>query len=142
MKKGSLVILDRDWASYTKGTRFTVVEVIPCNEVTGTDGKKSTPLNLRVVFEGLSIDDTFHHRTVPAEYTVDLPTVGASETLHANQGDRDATVLATLGSEVLYEYEMPNGRTYLRVVDVFTPGTYRTMSRNAMPKKWQKELAA
>lgn len=53
--------------------------------------------------------------------------------ISVNQGDREATVLAAIGNKRLLEYEMPNGTSALRIVDItdFTkivPVSYRTLS--------------
>lgn len=142
MKKGETVIIDRDWSSYQQGTCFTVVAEVPCGPVAQADGTEINPINLRVVLEGCDVNEFVQHRTIPAEYAIKVPEVNEGDTINANQGDRDAWVIATHGTQVLYEYEMPGGKTFLRVTDLLKPGWFRAVSRNNLPKKWQQELAA
>jgi hypothetical protein len=42
---------------------------------------------------------------------------------------------------MLIEYEMPAGKTFLRIQNFMTDA-HRSISRNALPKKWRKELEA
>ena len=64
----------------------------------------------------------------------------------ANQGERPATVLATIGPEALLEYEMPSGRSALRVVCRHyhrgsDPGEpYKNVSYRSLPKCWLLEI--
>jgi len=135
------VILIKDWATYTKGTRFTVVDRIPCNPVTDANGKTTTPINLRVVLESDNAIDLFFHRTIPAEYTIEAYRVGEPLTVERNQGDRDATVLAVDGLRMLIEYEMPNGSTSLNEVSMEDPGgRYRSVAYRSLSKRWQTIL--
>lgn len=75
--------------------------------------------------------------------------------VYANQGWREARVLAALGDERLVEYEMPKGTTALRIykleVDRSTlTGTYLPFARadshytnvsyNRLPNKWLKAI--
>lgn len=135
------VALIKDWSDFKRGQHFVVVQEIPCNPVIVDGGKEVTPINLRVVEDRDNIDplDAFYHRTLPAEYTCDIPNVGECDTINANQGDRDATVLAVVGTQVLYEYEMPAGRCFLRLIDQDT-GKWRAISRNNIPKAFQAAL--
>lgn len=142
MMPNTIVVIDRDWASYTKGTRFVVVASVPCGEVGQADGTTITPVNLRVVLENDRVDDPRAHRTIPQEYAVELPEVNSAYDVEANQGVRDGTVIATSGSQFLVEYEMPAGRTYGRILDVLKPGWYRPVPMNNLPAKWEKEIAA
>lgn len=144
-----LVCIDRDWASYTKGTRFEVVAEVPCGEIPQADGSTINPVNLRVVLEGDNATDPRAHRTIPAEYAVDLPQANDAWEVEANQGDRDGTVLATIGTQVLLEYEMPNGRVFGRILDVLKPGWYRPIcvedrrgNRKPLPAKWEQAINA
>jgi len=141
MKVCSHVVLDRDWSSYERGTRFVVAEIIPCGQFTMADGKTANPVNLRVVFPGQSIQDKFSHRTIPAEYAVEVPREGDQWNVEANQGVRDGTVMAVIDTEVLVEYEMPNGKTYGRIIDLLKPG-YRSVPMYNLPAKWKRELLA
>lgn len=72
--------------------------------------------------------------------------------LYVNQDDREATVLAILGAQALFEYTMPNGKTYLTIVELDGDGRvtsqygkydYRRkpVSYNALPKKWFDAVA-
>lgn len=139
-----LVVLDRDWASYTRGTRFKVVQRVNCGEIQQADGKTVNPINLRAVLENEPVpaDPLQGCRTVPEEYTVELPEVNEGYDVEANQGTRDGTVIAVCGTQFLVEYEMPAGRTFGRVFDVLRPGWHRAVCLDNLPKKWRKELAA
>lgn len=139
---GTTVILDRDWASYSKGTRFVVVECVPCGEIGQADGSTITPVNVRVVLEGEAVPaNPVQARTIPAEYAVQAYRVNQAVTVDANQGVRDGTVLAALGTQALVEYEMPGGRTYGRIIDVLKPDWYRAVCLTNLPAKWKAELA-
>jgi hypothetical protein len=136
MKRGTLIVLLRNWASFLKGDRFKVAEIVD-------GGGPNNMKNVRCVLEQVSddkIDDIFHRRTLPMEYVAEVPRVGSSTTVYANQGNRDGTILATLGTEVLLEYEMPAGKVFLRIEDL--AGGHRSISERALPKKWRKELEA
>lgn len=135
------VALTKEWSDFKRGQHFVVVQEIPCNPVIVDGGKEVTPVNLRVVEDRDGIDplDAFYHRTLPAEYTCDIPNVGECDTINANQGDRDATCLAVVGTQALYEYEMPAGRCFLRLIDHDT-GNWRAISRNNIPKAFQAAL--
>ena len=63
---------------------------------------------------------------------------GDVTTVEANQGERDADVLATIGDEVLVEYFMPNGTTSLRVIRVIglRQISYSTCSYHSVPQRW------
>ncbi len=63
--------------------------------------------------------------------------------VYANQGMREAMVLAVLGNEALVEYEMPKGSTALRVVPIeFTdPYCGKQMSYAKVPLRWLEVLA-
>lgn len=142
MKPNSIVVIDRDWSSYKKGDKFTVIELIPCAEVTSATGEKSTPMNLRVVLDGDPVGDKFFHRTIPAEYAVQMPVVGQSYEVYANQGMRDGTVLAVIGTKFLVEYVMPAGRTFGRIIDVLNNNhrhslSYRAVCMDNLPLKWR-----
>lgn len=52
---------------------------------------------------------------------------------YVNQADRTCVVLGVdeKTGQCLYEYEMPNGRTYLRIDG-------QPVSRNRLPEKWRK----
>jgi hypothetical protein len=135
MRKGDVFVLEKPYAGFKKGDRFKLVVAV--------DGGNNCT-NYRCVVDDPRIkdlDDIFHHRTLPGEYCVPVPKVGSSTTVHANQGDRDATVLAVLGDEVLLEYEMPAGKTFLRIEN-FVTGVHRSVSQLGLPKKWRKELEA
>ena len=64
--------------------------------------------------------------------------VGDRTTVEANQGAREAYVLATIGNEVLVEYFMPNGTTALRIMGVagLRQITHRSCSYAAVPHRW------
>lgn len=141
MKTNTLVILDRDWASYSKGDLFRVVEAVKCGEVAQADGSTINPTNLRVVFDGQALDNPANHRTIPAEYAVQMVVVGQRYDVEANQGMRDGTVVAVIGSEFLVEYHMPNGKTYGRLLDLFkSEWDYRAVPMHNLPKKWNKAV--
>ena len=59
-------------------------------------------------------------------------------TIHANQGDRDAYVLAVIEDEALIEYDMPKGSTAMWVIDAYNPepGCKRNIAYRSCPKKW------
>ena len=138
-----IVVLDRDWSIYTKGTRFVVVEEISCGEVGQADGTTITPINMRVMLEGETIPDNMHMcRTIPAEYAAEMPNVCESYDVEANQGTRDGTVVATCGSQFLVEYEMPAGRTFGRIFDVLKPDWHRAVCMTNLPKRWQDAVNA
>ena len=70
-------------------------------------------------------------------------TAGDSTSWTANQGERDASVLAVIGDEVLIEYEMPgttNGRSTSALVLCRGLGRTLTSIRNyphaKLPQKW------
>jgi hypothetical protein len=143
--KGQTVILTQEFDNFEAGTRFTVVQVIACNPVPDASGKIVTPYNLRVVVEGQNPEDTFFHRTLPAEWCVAVPKVGDCFQWQINQGVRKCYVIAVVGARFLVEYVMPAGRDYLLDCSVSNRGSVgpgRSISRNRLPKFWQKELAA
>jgi hypothetical protein len=47
---------------------------------------------------------------------------GDTTLVHANRGQRRATILATRGTSVLIEYTMPQGSSALRIIDLSEPG--------------------
>lgn len=63
---------------------------------------------------------------------------GDVTTVLVNQGDRDATVLAVLGTKALIEYTMPAGSTGLQIIDLLTdaPTPGRSVSYRILPMKW------
>jgi hypothetical protein len=70
--------------------------------------------------------------------------------VEANQGTREALVLAVLGDEALLEYEMPKGTTALRLVAAI-PGQalkgaggrpYLKVSYAAVPGRWLQAIAS
>lgn len=68
---------------------------------------------------------------------------------YLNQATRYGTVLAVLGAEVLFSYEMPRGRVFLGVFDYSKPApyrdlpcAYRSVSVASLPKKWQAAIHA
>lgn len=67
---------------------------------------------------------------------------GEAISVHRNQGDREAEVLAILGDEALIEYVMPNGTSSLNIVPVWEgmTHTYRAVSYFRLPKKWAQAL--
>jgi len=69
--------------------------------------------------------------------------VGKFTLVHANQGWRDATVLAVRltenGLERLVEYEMPAGRTFLRIER--KDGYERAVSRKQLPKYYREAIS-
>jgi hypothetical protein len=130
---GAVVLLVRDWASYRRGQRATVLELIPC---VGGDFLR---YNARVVLQGEPAGDPFFHRTMPAELLAPVWKVGETFTVNKNQGDRPASVLAVLGTEALVEYDMPGGKSFLLILDM-TGGRDRSVSRKALPGKWKREL--
>lgn len=66
--------------------------------------------------------------------------VGDYFQVEANQGMRDAFVLANRGIEMLYEYWMPKAcRRFLVSYDYGT-GRGRNYSENSLPKKWKELL--
>jgi hypothetical protein len=139
MKRGDLITIDRDWSSYLKGDRFRVVTVVDV----GNNTKNVRCLDVKTdeMPADAVMDDIRNWRTLPGEYCLEVPQVGDSMTINANQGDRDATVLAVLGQEMLIEYDMPAGKTFLWIQNFIT-GLHRSISRNALPLKWRKELEA
>lgn len=67
--------------------------------------------------------------------------------IYANQGDRDATVLAISDGRALLEYVMPAGRTFLRVVKLDEQGnivdgdtSYRAISYAATPARFIRDM--
>jgi 23S rRNA pseudoU1915 N3-methylase RlmH len=62
--------------------------------------------------------------------------VGDHLRVWANQGDRDAIVLAIAGQEALIRYFMPNGREFLRRVNITTHGDLGSVPANKIPKKF------
>lgn len=68
---------------------------------------------------------------------------GESLEIYANQGQREATVIAAIGDERLIEYEMPKGSTALRIINVNDPdGHYKTVSYRAVPRVWLEAIVA
>jgi len=68
---------------------------------------------------------------------------GESLEIFANQGQREATVIAAIGDERLIEYEMPKGSTALRIINVNDPdGHYKTVSYRAVPRVWLEATVA
>lgn len=65
---------------------------------------------------------------------------GQNIKVYANQGYRDAVVLAILSNEALIEYEMPKGTTALRVIDCVTEGTLAQYSYATVPIRWIAEM--
>lgn len=66
---------------------------------------------------------------------------GENITIHANQGERDAAVLAVLGDEALIEYEMPGGTTALRVVSAHDPDLIlRRYAYTDVPLRWLRAM--
>ena len=64
---------------------------------------------------------------------------GEDITVHRNQGDRDATVMAVVGDEALIEYVMPNGTSALNIISVWEGeenAGYRSISYFNLPAKW------
>lgn len=63
---------------------------------------------------------------------------GDLTTVLVNQGDRDATVLAVLGTKALIEYTMPAGSTGLQIIDLLTdaPTPGRSVGYRNLPTKW------
>ena len=62
--------------------------------------------------------------------------VGDHLKVWANQGDRDAIVLALSGEEALIRYFMPNGREFLRRVNITTHGDLGSVPVGKIPKKF------
>jgi hypothetical protein len=87
------------------------------------------------VRENEPLMDRFFWRNFPAEYLRRVPVVGELTYFDRNQGDRPANCLAVIKDEALWEYEMPNGRTYL-LVQVLG-GSARSVSRKNLAKKWR-----
>lgn len=59
-------------------------------------------------------------------------------TVHCNQAERDGVVLATIGNEMMIEYEMPAGSSAL-LRYVIRNGEWcgmKNYSYNAVPKRW------
>lgn len=131
-KPNQTILLTRDWSDFKRGDRFRVAKVVEAT---------NNMRNVKAVIDDPRVrtEDQFHWRTLPAEDCVAVPRVGSSTTVHANQGERDATVLAVLGAEMLLEYEMPAGKTFLRIQNIAT-GVHRAVSRAALPKKWKQAL--
>lgn len=82
---------------------------------------------------------------------------GDNVSVHRNQGDREATVLAVIGDEVLIEYTMPKGTTALNITThkaLFDDehagydanhvwhegGQYKAVSYRGLPTKWLKAV--
>ncbi len=63
---------------------------------------------------------------------------GDITTVLVNQGDRDATVLAVIGTKALIEYTMPAGSTGLQIIDLLTeaPTPGRSVGYRDLPTKW------
>jgi hypothetical protein len=53
-----------------------------------------------------------------------------------NQGERDATVLAAIGDKRLLEYEMPNGTSALKIVDLINHTKTVSVSYRAISVQW------
>jgi hypothetical protein len=81
--------------------------------------------------------------------------VGGWISTYANQGMREAEVLAILHDEALIYYEMPEGRQFLRVIQIddidkrgnhnshrsrWTP--YSAIAKARIPKKWKALIEA
>lgn len=64
--------------------------------------------------------------------------VGDHFYIEANQGDRDAFVLAVKDDEAFAKYHMPNGREFLVVVDRDGHYKLRNVSASKVPQKWLK----
>jgi hypothetical protein len=90
MKRGTLIAITRDWSAYFCGEHFRVVKVVD-----GGNGQRNVRC-LHVLTDEVvpddQLDNILHQRTLPAEYCVEVPTVGSGLTVNANQADRDGTV--------------------------------------------------
>jgi hypothetical protein len=69
---------------------------------------------------------------------------GETISIYANQGYRDARVLAVINNEALIEYSMPQGTTSLRIINAYqdeeTAGRGRKMSYFNVPTKWLQAM--
>ena len=78
--------------------------------------------------------------------------VGDSITIHRNQGDREAYVIAVIDNEILVEYSMPNGTSALNIIDTSLPEYDKNnYKKNYIPisydnarisKKWSSKIDA
>ena len=71
--------------------------------------------------------------------------VGDDIQVEANQGTRDGVIIAIIGNEMLVEYEMPAGRTFLICGDedkIIEPYVRRNYSYKNIPNKWVKAAYA
>jgi hypothetical protein len=67
---------------------------------------------------------------------------GDTTTVEANQGEREAEVLATSGNQMLVEYLMPNGTSALRIITVCGRRfiDQRSVPYRNVPKKWVRAM--
>lgn len=70
-------------------------------------------------------------------------TPGDYLTIYANQGQRNAVVLAVIDGQALLEYDMPKGTTALRIVPTDDPDTtqYKRVAYANLPIKWVEAMA-
>ena len=76
--------------------------------------------------------------------------VGGWISTYANQGMREAEVLAILHDEALIYYEMPEGRQFLRVIQIddidkrwnHDNHRYSAIAKARIPKKWKALIEA
>jgi hypothetical protein len=68
--------------------------------------------------------------------------VGDRVTVNVNQGDRDAYVVAVVGTEAMIEYEMPGGTSALWVINAGRPHPckIRGYSYKSLPRKWRQAI--
>jgi hypothetical protein len=133
VKPGDTAVLIRDWASYPRGQIVKVVKL-----VRGSNG----PLlryNAKAVLEGEPSEDDFFHRTFPAELLNRVPKPCETFEIFINQGMRPGWYLDVIGTQALFEYQMPAGRTYLVIEDLVT-GRTRNVTKKSIPKKWRDSI--
>lgn len=127
------MVLMKDYNGHTKGTHLHCVKVIDASG-------DYLRYNARCVYFDEPAEDEFFHRTFPGEYLRRLPFPGEEFTVNWNQGDRPARVLAVLGHEMLYDYEMPAGKVFMRICYIGCESDGRSVSEESLPKKWRKAM--
>jgi hypothetical protein len=133
IKEFQAVVLTRDYAGHARGTHFIVANIIEC------ESGDYLRYNAQVVYPDEPVSDRFFWRMLPAEYLAPIPAFGDTFLVNFNQGDRHAKVLAVIGDEMLYDYEMPGGKVFMRIAPI-QGGGGRSVSEASLPKKWRDAI--
>jgi hypothetical protein len=73
--------------------------------------------------------------------------IGMPVEVYANQAVREASVIIAVDDQALLEYDMPGGRTFLRLVGIdehgaIDPDAERSVSYNRVPRKMVEAMRA